>query len=138
MKITFKIYFLLRSGTQEKEKLNQRYIREKNFSSSTEENTIFFSGTEGIPLKIDQTPTRKHSVILKLSLIYDNKTQTTAHLEFSTYTNLNSFPHAWIQKLGAPIHLYYLTKIRKSTMQCANRYDFASLFRTYSAISIIR
>jgi hypothetical protein len=48
MKITFKIYFVLRSGTQEKEKLNQRYIREKNFSSSTEENTIFFSGTEGI------------------------------------------------------------------------------------------
>jgi hypothetical protein len=48
MKITFKVCFLLESGTQGKEKLKRGYIREKNFFSNTEENSIFPNGTEGI------------------------------------------------------------------------------------------
>jgi hypothetical protein len=48
MKITFKVCFLLGSGTQGKGKLKRGHIREKNFSNGTKENTIFFNGTEGI------------------------------------------------------------------------------------------
>jgi hypothetical protein len=41
MKIIFKVCFLLRSGTQENEKLKREHIREKNFSSGTKEILIF-------------------------------------------------------------------------------------------------
>jgi hypothetical protein len=35
MKITFKVCFLLGSGTQKRRELKRGYIREKNFSSDT-------------------------------------------------------------------------------------------------------
>jgi hypothetical protein len=49
MKITFKVCFLLGNGTQGKGKLKRGYIREKNFSSGTEENTIFLVAQKGFP-----------------------------------------------------------------------------------------
>jgi hypothetical protein len=48
MKITFKVCFILGTGTQEKGKLKRGHIREKNFSSGIEAILIFFSSTEGI------------------------------------------------------------------------------------------
>jgi hypothetical protein len=50
MKITFKIYFLLGTDTQGKGKLKRGHIREKNFFSSTEKNTIFSVAQKGFPL----------------------------------------------------------------------------------------
>jgi hypothetical protein len=41
MRITFKVCFLLGSGTQGKGKLKWDYIRKKNFFNDTEENSIF-------------------------------------------------------------------------------------------------
>jgi hypothetical protein len=48
MKITFKVCFILGTGTQENGKLKRGHIREKNFSSGIEAILIFFSSTEGI------------------------------------------------------------------------------------------
>jgi hypothetical protein len=50
MEITFKVCFLLVSGTQGKGKFKRGHIRENNFSSDIEENSIFLVAQKGFSL----------------------------------------------------------------------------------------
>jgi hypothetical protein len=80
IKITFKVYFLLRSGTQGKEKLKREYIRKNYFFNGTKENAIFLGAQKGFALIFSRCwslwSTNKSQRILRQA-----KTEACCHLE---------------------------------------------------------